>query len=174
MVIFPHLPGGIVMNNKKIKNIKSIKSIVARLKARRKKVVFTNGCFDILHVGHIRYLRKARSLGDILVVGLNTDRSVRQIKGEKRPIVPQEERAEVLAALEFVDYVVLFDEPDPFALIEKVKPTILVKGADWPKDKIIGRDVVEKAGGRVVRIPLVPAASSTGVIEKIIQVYGRG
>jgi len=162
------------MNNKKIKNIKAIKSIVARLKIRRKKVVFTNGCFDILHVGHIRYLRKARSLGDILVVGLNTDRSVRQIKGEKRPIVPQGERAEVLAALEFVDYVVLFDEPDPFVLIEKVKPTILVKGADWPKDKIIGRNVVEKAGGRVVRIPLVRGASSTGVIKKIIQVYGRG
>ncbi len=161
------------MNNKKIKNIKAIKSIVARLKTRRKKVVFTNGCFDILHIGHIRYLRKAKSLGDILVVGLNTDRSVRQIKGEERPIVPQDERAEVLAALEFVDYVVLFDEPDPFALIEKVKPTILVKGADWPKDKIIGRDVVEKAGGRVVRIPLVPGASSTGVIEKIIRVYGQ-
>jgi D-beta-D-heptose 7-phosphate kinase/D-beta-D-heptose 1-phosphate adenosyltransferase len=161
------------MNNKKIKNIKAIKSIVARLKTRRKKVVFTNGCFDILHVGHIRYLRKAKSLGDILVVGLNTDRSVRQIKGEKRPIVPQDQRAEVLAALEFVDYVVLFDEPDPFALIEKVKPTILAKGADWPKDKIVGRDVVEKAGGRVVRIPLVSGASSTAVIEKIIRAYGR-
>jgi rfaE bifunctional protein nucleotidyltransferase chain/domain len=160
--------------NKKIKDIKAIKTIVARLKSRRKKVVFTNGCFDILHVGHIRYLRKARSLGDLLVVGLNTDRSVRQIKGEKRPIVPQNERAEVLAALEFVDYVVFFDEPDPFVLIEKVRPTILVKGADWPKDKIIGRDVVEKAGGRVVRIPLVPGVSSTGVIEKIIQVYAAG
>lgn len=159
------------MNHKKIKNIRAIKSIVARLRARRKKVVFTNGCFDILHVGHIHYLRKARSLGDILVVGLNTDRSVKEIKGEKRPIVPQKDRAEVLAALEFVDYVVLFDEPDPFSLIQKVKPTILVKGADWPKDKIIGRDVVEKTGGRVVRIPLVPGASSTGVIETIIQVY---
>jgi len=161
------------MSVKKIKNINAIKSIVARLRARREKVVFTNGCFDLLHVGHIRYLRKARSLGDALVVGLNTDRSVRHIKGEKRPIVPQGERAEVLAALEFVDYVVLFDEPDPFSLIEKIKPTILVKGADWPKDKIIGRDVVEKAGGRVVRIPLVPGASSTGVIEKIIQAYCR-
>ena len=161
------------MSVKKIKNINAIKSIVARLRARRKKVVFTNGCFDLLHVGHIRYLRKARSLGDALVVGLNTDRSVRHIKGEKRPIVPQGERAEVLAALEFVDYVVLFDEPDPFSLIEKIKPTILVKGADWPKDKIIGRDVVEKAGGRVVRIPLVPGASSTGVIERIIRVYCR-
>jgi len=106
-------------------------------------------------------------------VGLNTDRSVRLIKGEKRPIVPQEDRAEVLASLEFVDYVVFFDEPDPFTLIGKVKPHVLVKGADWTKDKIVGRDLVEKAGGRVVRIPLVPGASSTGVIEKIIQVYCR-
>jgi D-beta-D-heptose 7-phosphate kinase/D-beta-D-heptose 1-phosphate adenosyltransferase len=161
------------MRNKKIKNIRAIKTVAARLKARRKRIVFTNGCFDILHVGHIRYLRKAKSLGDILVVGLNTDRSVRLIKGEKRPIVPQEERAEVLAALEFVDYVVFFDEPDPFTLIEKVKPHILVKGADWTKDKIVGRDLVEKTGGRVVRIPLVPGASSSGVIEKIIQVYCR-
>jgi D-beta-D-heptose 7-phosphate kinase/D-beta-D-heptose 1-phosphate adenosyltransferase len=161
------------MRNKKVKNIRAIKSIAAGLKARRKRIVFTNGCFDILHVGHIRYLRKAKSLGDILVVGLNTDRSVRVIKGEKRPIVPQEDRAEVLASLEFVDYVVFFDEPDPFTLIGKVKPHILVKGADWTKDKIVGRDLVEKAGGRVVRIPLVPGASSTGVIEKIIQVYCR-
>ena len=161
------------MRNKKIKNIRTIKTVAARLKARRKRIVFTNGCFDILHVGHIRYLRKAKSLGDILVVGLNTDRSVRLIKGEKRPIVPQEERAEVLAVLEFVDYVVFFDEPDPFTLIEKVKPHILVKGADWTKDKIVGRDLVEKTGGRVVRIPLVPGASSSGVIEKIIQVYCR-
>jgi rfaE bifunctional protein nucleotidyltransferase chain/domain len=159
------------MSNKKIKNIRTIKTVAASLKARRKKIVFTNGCFDILHVGHIRYLRKAKSLGDILVVGLNTDRSVRQIKGEKRPIVPQAERAEVLAALEFVDYVVFFDEPDPFTLIEKVKPHILVKGADWTKDKIVGRDLVEEGGGRVVRIPLVPGASSTGVIERIIQAY---
>jgi rfaE bifunctional protein nucleotidyltransferase chain/domain len=161
------------MRNKKVKNIRTIKSIAAGLKARRKRIVFTNGCFDILHVGHIRYLRKAKSFGDILVVGLNTDRSVRLIKGEKRPIVPQEDRAEVLASLEFVDYVVFFDEPDPFTLIGKVKPHILVKGADWTKDKIVGRDLVEKAGGRVVRIPLVPGASSTGVIEKIIQVYCR-
>ena len=159
------------MISKKIKNIRAIKTIAARLKGKKKRIVFTNGCFDILHVGHIRYLRKARSLGDVLVVGLNTDRSVRTIKGEKRPIVPQADRAEVLAALEFVDYVVFFDEPDPFTLIEKVKPHILVKGADWTKEKIVGRDLVEKAGGRVVRIPLVPGASSTGVIERIIQAY---
>jgi len=163
-------PGGILMNHKKIKKYQSHKIYCGRLKARRKKVVFTNGCFDILHVGHVHYLRKAKKLGDILLVGLNTDRSVRQIKGKKRPIVPQEDRAEVLAALEFVDYVVLFDEPDPFSLIEKVKPTILVKGADWPRAKLSAGGG-GKAGGRVVRIPLVPGASSTGVIERIIQVY---
>ncbi len=174
MVRLPLQNGETAMDRKKIKKIEELKEIIARVKARGKKVVFTNGCFDILHLGHIRYLKKASSLGDILVVGLNTDRSVRQIKGEKRPIIPQKERAEVLAALEFVDYVVLFDEPDPFSLIEKVKPTILVKGADWPKDKIIGREVVEKVGGRVVRIPLVPGVSSSGVIERIIQVYCRG
>lgn len=162
------------MGYKKIKKIKEIMALSARLKGRRKRIVFTNGCFDILHVGHIRYLEKAKNLGDVLVVGLNSDRSVRQIKGEKRPIVPEKERAEVLAALECVDYVVLFDEPDPFALIAKVKPHILVKGADWPKSKIIGRNIVEKTGGRVVRVPLVPGASSTGVIEKIIQTYCSG
>ena len=161
------------MDRKKIQKIGELREIIARLKARRKKIVFTNGCFDILHVGHIRYLQKAKHLGDILVVGLNTDRSVREIKGEKRPIVPQEDRAEVLAALGCVDYVVFFNEPDPFALIDKIKPTILVKGADWSKDKIIGRDVVERAGGKVVRIPLVPGASSTGLIERVIQIYCR-
>lgn len=159
------------MLNKKIKTIGPMKAIVARLKSRGKKVVFTNGCFDILHVGHVRYLRKAKNQGDILVIGLNTDRSVREIKGEKRPVVPEKERAEVLAALEFVDYVVLFDEPDPLRLIEALEPNVLVKGADWPKSRIIGREIVEKIGGRVVRVPLVGGASSTGVIEKIIKAY---
>jgi rfaE bifunctional protein nucleotidyltransferase chain/domain len=171
VIILPSPSRRIPLNHKKIKDIRVLKSIVARLKARRKKVVFTNGCFDLLHVGHIRYLRKAKKLGDILVVGLNTDRSVKEIKGQKRPIVSQKDRAEVLAALESVDYVVLFDEPHPFSLIGEVKPSILVKGADWPRDKIIGRDAVEKSGGRVVRIPLVPRASSTGIIEKIVEVY---
>ena len=159
------------MEKKKIKKIGEMKSIVARLKARGKKVVFTNGCFDILHVGHIRYLRRARKHGDILIVGMNTDRSVKQIKGEKRPIVPEKERAEVLSALEFVDYVVLFDDPDPLALIESLRPSVLVKGADWPKEKIVGREVVEKTGGKVIRVPLVRGASSSGVIEKVIKAY---
>jgi D-beta-D-heptose 7-phosphate kinase/D-beta-D-heptose 1-phosphate adenosyltransferase len=160
------------MAYKKIKSVPQMKKVLGSLKKQGKKIVFTNGCFDILHVGHVRYLTQARKLGDILVVGLNTDRSIRAIKGEKRPIVAENERAEVLSALEVVDYVVLFDEPDPLGLITALKPTILVKGADWSKDKIIGRDVVEQSGGKVVRVPLVPGSSSTGVIEKIIRVYG--
>jgi D-beta-D-heptose 7-phosphate kinase/D-beta-D-heptose 1-phosphate adenosyltransferase len=156
---------------KKIKNLSQMKTILAGLKARGKRIVFTNGCFDLLHVGHVRYLKKAKSLGDILIIGMNTDRSVRTIKGEKRPIVPEKERAEVLSALEFVDYLVFFDEPDPLGLIAALKPDVLVKGADWSQDRIIGREIVEKIGGRVVRVPLVAGASSTGVIEKIIKAY---
>jgi len=156
---------------KKIKSPNQLKKILGVLKRQGKKIVFTNGCFDILHVGHIRYLSQARKLGDILVVGLNTDRSVRTIKGEKRPLVCENERAEVLSALKVVDYVVLFDEPDPLALIKALKPSILVKGADWMEDKIIGGDVIKQSGGRGVRIPLVPGSSSTNLIEKIITAY---
>ena len=159
------------MLRKKIKTLARMKAIVARLKRQGKKVVFTNGCFDILHVGHVRYLRKAKQRGDVLVIGVNTDRSVKKIKGEKRPVVPEKERAEILSALESVDYIVLFDEPNPLRLIEALRPNVLVKGADWPKSRIVGREVVEKIGGRVVRIPLVAGASSTGVIEKIIKAY---
>ncbi len=162
----------LAMKNKKIKNLSQMKAIMVRLKKRGRKVVFTNGCFDILHVGHVRYLNKAKRQGDVLIIGLNTDRSVRAIKGEKRPVVPEKERAEVLAALECVDYVVLFDDPNPLVLIEALQPDVLVKGADWPRSQIIGREIVEKSGGRVVRVPLVAGASSTGVIEKIIKAYG--
>jgi len=159
------------MPPKKIQSIARLQRIVGNLKRQGKKVVFTNGCFDILHVGHVRYLSKARKMGDLLIVGLNTDRSVRTIKGEQRPIVSERERAEVLAALAIVDYVVLFDEPDPLRLITALKPDILVKGADWEKDEIVGRDVVEKGGGKVIRIPLVPGSSSTNLIDRIIKVY---
>ena len=159
------------MASKKIQAVSQLKKIAGTLKRQGKKIVFTNGCFDILHVGHIRYLTQARKMGDLLIVGLNTDRSVRMIKGDKRPIVSEKERAEVLAAIEIVDYVVLFDEPDPLRLIAALKPDILVKGADWSKDEIVGREVVEKAGGKVARIPLVPGSSSTNVIEKILSVY---
>ncbi|MCI0498765.1 MAG: D-glycero-beta-D-manno-heptose 1-phosphate adenylyltransferase [Planctomycetales bacterium] len=134
-------------------------------------MVFTNGCFDILHVGHVRYLEAARSEGDLLVVGLNTDASVQAIKGPRRPIVNQDQRAEVLAALGCVDFVVLFDEPDPLRLIETLKPDVLVKGADWSEENIIGAEVVKASGGRVVRIELVPAVSTTGIIGKILETY---
>ncbi len=142
-------------------------------KARRsgKKVVFTNGCFDILHAGHVRYLAAAGAKGDLLVVGLNSDVSVRLIKGEKRPIVNQEHRAELLAALDCVDYVVLFDSPDPLSLIQTLKPDVLVKGADWAEETIVGSDFVKANGGSVERISLVPEVSTSQIIEKILQIY---
>jgi D-beta-D-heptose 7-phosphate kinase/D-beta-D-heptose 1-phosphate adenosyltransferase len=136
-----------------------------------KNIVFTNGCFDILHVGHIRYLAAARLEGDLLVVGLNSDASVRLIKGPKRPIVAQDQRAEVLASIGCVDYVVLFDEPDPLALIQMVKPNILVKGEDWTEDNIVGADFVKSKGGKIVRITFADRSSSTGIIERIVERY---
>ena len=134
-----------------------------------KKVVFTNGCFDILHAGHVRYLAAAKAKGDLLVVGLNTDASVRSIKGDKRPVVHQKYRAEVLASLGCVDYVVLFDTPQPLELIQTLKPDVLVKGADWAQETIVGGDFVKSNGGRVVRIPLVPDISTSRIIEKILK-----
>ncbi len=132
------------------------------------RIVFTNGCFDLMHVGHTRYLEAARRLGDVLVVGLNTDASARSLgKGPGRPFMPEQERAEVLAALASVDYVVLFDEPDPRSLIEAVQPDVLVKGGDWRLDTIIGRDIVEQRGGTVHSIPLVPGVSTTDLIRRI-------
>ena len=145
---------------------------IGRLRSAGRRIVFTNGCFDLLHCGHVRYLQEARLLGDLLVVGLNSDASVRKIKGPKRPINPQHERAEVLSAVGCVDYVILFDEPDPLALITRVRPRILVKGADWPVDKIIGAEEVIAAGGRVERVELVPQTSTTDIIERIVKRYG--
>ena len=130
-------------------------------------VVFTNGVFDLLHPGHVRYLRDARGLGDLLIVGVNSDRSVREIKGPERPITAEEERAEVLAALACVDAVVIFDEPTPDAIIKRLQPDVLVKGADWGLDSIVGRDTVEARGGRVVRIDLAPGYSTTDLIRKV-------
>ncbi|MEW6380371.1 MAG: D-glycero-beta-D-manno-heptose 1-phosphate adenylyltransferase [bacterium] len=156
----------------KIQPIDRIQDIVTGRKAKGEKIVFTNGCFDLLHVGHTRYLQEARACGDCLLIGLNSDRSIRLIKGESRPILPQEQRAEVLAALECVDLVVVFDEPDPLRLISLVQPDILVKGADWGYDQIIGREVVEAGGGRVVRIPLVPDVSTTTIINLIRSRFG--
>jgi rfaE bifunctional protein nucleotidyltransferase chain/domain len=143
------------------------------LKKKRRKIVFTNGCFDLLHVGHVRYLKEARALGDCLIIGLNSDRSMRQIKDPARPLISEDQRAEVLAAMECVDYVVLFDEADPFKLIEEIKPDVLVKGADWTMDKIIGADLVSSYGGKVHRIDLVPSISTSEIINRIISRYGK-
>ena len=151
----------------KTKSIKAIKSLAANLKKRGKKIVFTNGCFDFLHVGHVRYLRRAREAGDFLVVGLNSDSSVRKIKGPGRPILPERERAELLSALEFVDAVVFFSESTPIRLIELIRPDVLAKGADWPADQIVGGDLVKSYGGRVCRIPLAKGKSTSAIIKKI-------
>jgi D-beta-D-heptose 7-phosphate kinase/D-beta-D-heptose 1-phosphate adenosyltransferase len=136
-----------------------------------KIVVFTNGCFDLLHVGHVRYLTAAKEEGDVLVVGLNSDVSIQLIKGRQRPIVEQAQRAEILASLQIVDYVTFFDEPDPLTLIQRLKPAVLVKGADWNADDIIGGDFVKSRGGRVVRVPLAKGISSSNIIKKITKRY---
>jgi D-beta-D-heptose 7-phosphate kinase/D-beta-D-heptose 1-phosphate adenosyltransferase len=141
--------------------------VVRRLQQAGKKVVFTNGCFDLLHVGHVRYLQAARRLGDALVIGVNADASVRRLKGPTRPLTPELERAEILDALECVDYVAIFAAETPLALIRKVQPDLLVKGGDWPVEKIVGRAVVEARGGKVISIPLVPGASTTGIVSRI-------
>ena len=141
--------------------------LTAREKRNGRSVVFTNGCFDLLHPGHVRCLAEARALGDILVVAVNSDRSVRGNKGTERPLVPQQDRAEVLAALACVDYVTIFDEPTPRELIGRVLPNLLVKGADWPLSDVAGRAEVEAAGGRVVSIPLAAGYSTTSIVEKI-------
>lgn len=149
-----------------------IAAIAAEKRAENKQIVFTNGCFDILHAGHVNYLAAAAAQGDLLILGLNSDQSVRRIKGEKRPVVSQGHRAQVVAALACVDYVVIFDEPDPEALIKMVKPHVLAKGADWAEDEIIGGDFVKQNGGRVARIILEPDISTSLIIEKIVNTHG--
>ena len=152
--------------------IVTLEDLTARLKKVRKsgqKIVFTNGCFDLLHVGHVRYLAEAKSQGDILIVGLNSDASVKMIKGPKRPIVRQAHRAEILASLMSVDYVVYFEEPDPLRLIQAVKPDVLVKGEDWAEDAIIGAADVKSRGGKIKRVSFVEDGSTTGIIETILQ-----
>jgi D-beta-D-heptose 7-phosphate kinase/D-beta-D-heptose 1-phosphate adenosyltransferase len=140
---------------------------VAGHKRNGQRVVFTNGCFDLLHPGHIRGFEQARALGDVLVVAINSDSSVKFLKGAGRPIIPQDERAEILAALAAVDYVVVFDEMTPREILARMLPDVLVKGGDWGENEIVGREEVEAAGGRVVSIPLEPGYSSTAIIEKI-------
>ncbi|NCD32960.1 MAG: D-glycero-beta-D-manno-heptose 1-phosphate adenylyltransferase [Spartobacteria bacterium] len=154
----------------KIKSRSDMAGIIKSLRASGQTVAFTNGCFDILHLGHVDYLNWARAQGDVLVLGLNADASIRRIKGPLRPINPEEERAAVLAALECIDYVVIFDEDEPKALISELLPTVLVKGEDWAH-YVSGRDIVEAHGGRVALAPLVAGKSTTGTIERILKAY---
>jgi D-glycero-beta-D-manno-heptose 1-phosphate adenylyltransferase len=148
-------------------NIERALALVATLRAAGRQIVFTNGVFDLLHPGHVRYLTHARALGDALIVGVNSDRSVRANKGPGRPITPDEERAEVLAALACVDAVVIFDGDTPHELIAALQPDVLVKGADWAADEIVGRDIVEARGGKVVRVPIEIGHATTGILERI-------
>lgn len=150
-------------NSKELERIASIRS------EGKQKVVFTNGCFDILHVGHIRYLKEAKALGDLLVVGLNSDNSVKRLKGQSRPIMSEAERKEMLLALESVDFVLLFSEDSPLSLIQQVKPDVLVKGGDWQIDQIVGAGVVQAYGGEVKSLSFVDGKSTTNIIEKIKQ-----
>jgi len=160
------------MSVRKIKTLEEIVRFRARFRESGKKVVFTNGCFDILHIGHVRYLNKARSMGDALIVGLNSDSSVRQIKGAPRPVMPESEMAEVLAALACVDYVFIFADLTPQRVIDAIVPDVLVKGADWDLRDIVGRDTVEKAGGVVLNIPLVEGTSTSEIIRTILRRFG--
>lgn len=153
----------------KIKNLKELKNIVSNLRTKGKKIVFTNGCFDMLHYGHVMYLEQAKRKGDVLIVALNSDASVKRIKGLTRPIINEKDRLGIIAGLESVDYVTLFKEDTPLEIIKALKPDILVKGANWNKDNIVGADFVQDYGGRVSTVKLAKGRSSTNLIKKIIE-----
>jgi D-beta-D-heptose 7-phosphate kinase/D-beta-D-heptose 1-phosphate adenosyltransferase len=155
----------------KILERNDLKDKLEELRKKGKKIAFTNGCFDILHVGHVRYLREAKKTADVLVLALNSDSSVRSIKGEKRPLMNEKERAEILAALECIDFVTIFQELTPLELINYLKPDILIKGGDWPEEKVVGREEIKKWGGRVAIIPEVEGKSTTNIVEKIKKLY---
>lgn len=154
-----------------VKSLPELKSIRDKLKEENKKVVFTNGVFDLIHAGHVDYLIKAKALGDVLFVGINSDASVRRIKGDKRPILSEQERAFVISNLKPVDFVTIFEEDTPAQLIESIIPDVLVKGADWSLDKIVGRDIVEANGGVVKAIEFVNDSSTSKIIQKIVEKY---
>lgn len=156
----------------KLKILEELKVIAAEARDGGKSVVFTNGCFDLLHRGHVHLLREAKACGDLLIAGVNSDKSIKQIKGPTRPVLPELDRSELLAAMEMVDYVVLFDEPDPYELVSAIRPDVLVKGGDWSSEKIIGAGLVKEAGGRVVVIPYIKGFSTTEIIERIKNLDG--
>lgn len=155
----------------KIYSREKLKKELDRHRTCGENIVFTNGCFDILHVGHTRYLREAKKLGDVLVLALNSDSSVRAIKGERRPLIPEDERADVVSSLESVDYVTIFDEHTPLELIEYLKPDIIVKGGDWSEENVVGGESVKRRGGKIVIIPVIKGASTTNIIEKVRSVW---
>src|SRR5438093_1332249 len=159
------------MTSGKIKSLDEMVKIRRQFRDQDRKLVFTNGCFDLLHVGHVRYLHEARALGDALAVGVNSDGSIRESKGPGRPIVPEMERAEILSALGCVDYVVIFDDLTPQRVIDALVPDVLVKGADWRIAEIVGRETVENAGGIVLNIPLTEAISTSNIINRIIKEF---
>ena len=151
----------------KLKSRAAIKAIAERLKSQDKRIVFTNGCFDILHAGHVEYLSKAKEMGDVLIIGLNSDGSVKRLKGEARPINREKDRARVLSALAFVDYVIIFNEDTPELLVRKLKPDIMVKGGDWKGRQVAGADFVRSCGGRLALVPFVKGYSTTSLVKKI-------
>ena len=151
----------------KVRSRRSLVATVRRLRRQGQRIVFANGCFDLLHVGHVVLLERAKRLGDILIVAINSDRSVRALKGTHRPVVPQQDRARLLAALASVDYVAIFDDPTPLRLIEELQPDVLVKGADWRLGGIVGHELIQRRGGRIVRIPLVNGYSTTRLLNRI-------
>ncbi|MDE2179388.1 MAG: D-glycero-beta-D-manno-heptose 1-phosphate adenylyltransferase [candidate division NC10 bacterium] len=153
----------------KLRTLQELVGIVRQRRAMGERAVFTNGCFDLLHRGHTRLLQQARALGDLLIVGLNSDASVRLLKGPFRPVLLQDERAELLSALASVDYVVIFEEADPGRIIAALEPDVLVKGADWTKEEVVGREIVERRGGRVVTIPLVEGCSTSRIVRRIME-----
>jgi rfaE bifunctional protein nucleotidyltransferase chain/domain len=155
----------------KILERNALKDKLEELRKKGKRIAFTNGCFDILHVGHVRYLREAKKTADILVLALNSDSSVRSLKGKERPLMNEKERAEILAALECIDFVTIFQELTPLELINYLKPDILIKGGDWPEEKVVGREEIKKWGGRVAIIPEVEGKSTTNIVEKIKKLY---
>ncbi|MGV8074837.1 MAG: D-glycero-beta-D-manno-heptose 1-phosphate adenylyltransferase [Syntrophobacteraceae bacterium] len=157
----------------KIKTGEELKIICDSERRRDRRIVFTNGCFDLLHTGHVRYLSAAGNLGDILIVAVNSDSSINRIKGPLRPVQSEADRSEIISALCCVDFVTIFDTPDPLPLIELLKPNVLVKGADWPIEKIVGASTVQSYGGSVVRIPLTPQTSTTIIIETILERFGK-
>ncbi len=161
------------MDNNKIKTLDELRNIISNLKKEGKKVVFTNGCFDLLHVGHIKYLQKAKTYGDILVVAINSDESIKAIKGDTRPLMPQEDRAYILSALSCIDYVLIFEEPDPVRVISELIPDVLIKGGDYQVNEIKGREIVTSVGGKVLTIPEVKGKSTTNLIQTIIEKVER-